>query len=415
MIQLQTKTKSELSFAYKMILIGGLACVGLLIFNWVFGGWFLKTLFGGHMGNLWSPGKIVYVPEGILLSILMGLVGFLGLGLSAIVEHLIVLKHTGSGPVINPPSMIPGFVGAAAFIGGIVLVIRYLYIFAVIGYFAIIGTKVNFNVDLNQIKNNSRPVGSDEITRSKVDSLNLGFVDPDTLDQIFSRLDSGTSYYMSSLDIDPGVLIAGDMGANWSKYPVKVLAISYNGGNGLFESTGSFHFSDLRNGKGHYGRYWSIVDDSDSTSGATSTSNPVIATAIPGPSGNITYFWLYGEMYYGTQWFFLIQDHSHANADGFFLEYNASSTIVLHVLGGTDADQYKYCASYENNPSEPVTVRGHEGCFTVPISGSLYLEWIENGTHYMLGGTNVTKQNLLDTAESLLSEELYDLLAQLNQ
>ena len=85
--------------------------------------------------------------------------------------------------------------------------------------------------------------------------------------------------------------------------------------------------------------------------------------------------------------------------------------IVLRLLGGTVADQYQYCVSYENNPSEAVTVRGLEGCFPAATGGGFSVEWKENGTHYIVGGMSVSKELALTTAEQLKSINLSTFLA----
>jgi hypothetical protein len=399
MIRLHAKSQSELNYAYKMILIGGIAGVALLFFNWVFGGWFLKTLFGGHIGNFWSPGKIIYVSEGILLGILLGLVGLLGLGLSTIVEHLIVKDHTGSSPVINPPSMIPGFIGLAAFVGGIVLVLRYLFIFALIGYYAIIGTKINFHANVNDMKVDARRVVDGEITRSKADSLHFGFVDPDTLNKIFDRLYTGKMFYKGPTTINAGDLIKGDLGANWTKYPVKVLAISYDGRKGLFESTGSFQISDFMNAAGSY---WKIVAD----------INPVVdQSSIDFAIRNIIYYWPSGLSDSQPEQFTFKHEHSFINdALGYNLTFNFGPQIELDITGGWVSGDID-CTGPR---SEPVMVHGQAGCFLYSAQGYHNVEWKENNIPYAVGGDkHVSNEFVLDVAEHLHPISLSDLQARM--
>lgn len=130
----------------------------------------------------------------------------------------------------------------------------------------------------------------------------------------------------------------------------------------------------------------------------------------PASTGNITYFWP-AVLPDGLV---LSPENSHADADGFALEFmDSSQGIVLRLLGGTEADQYQYCISYANNPSESVTVRGLEGCFPAATGGGFSVEWKENGTHYTVGGMGVSKELALTTAEQLESINLSTFLARL--
>ncbi len=136
-----------------------------------------------------------------------------------------------------------------------------------------------------------------------------------------------------------------------------------------------------------------------------------IPSDFPAPTGNITYFWPLGL----SQGFVLSRENSHADAGGFALTFIDSSSqgIVLRLLGGTEADQYKYCISYENNPSQPVMVHGLEGCFPPSTGGGFSVEWKENGTCYTVGGMGVSKELALATAEQLESIDLSTFLARL--
>jgi hypothetical protein len=135
-----------------------------------------------------------------------------------------------------------------------------------------------------------------------------------------------------------------------------------------------------------------------------------VPSDTPAPTGTITFFWPLDL----PEGFIFSRENSHADADSFKLVFmDTSQGIVLRLLGGTEADQYKYCVSYENNPSEPVTVRGLEGCFPATTGSGFAVEWKENGTHYIVGGMSVSKQLALDTAEHLESIDLSTFLTRL--
>lgn len=133
-------------------------------------------------------------------------------------------------------------------------------------------------------------------------------------------------------------------------------------------------------------------------------------SASPASTGNITYFWPSVL----PEGFILSPENSHANANGFALEFvDSNQGIVLRLLGGTEADQYQYCVNNENNPSEPATVRALGGCFPAATGGGFSVEWKENGTHYIVGGMSVSKELALATAEQLESIDLSTFLARL--
>jgi len=142
----------------------------------------------------------------------------------------------------------------------------------------------------------------------------------------------------------------------------------------------------------------------------TAIQSEPVPSDSPAPTGNITYFWPLVL----PEGFVLSRENSRANADGYALEFmDSNQGIVLRLLGGTEADPYQYCVSYENNPSEPVTVRGLEGCFPAATGGGFSVEWKENGTHYIIGGMSVSKKLALDTAEHLESIDLSTFLGRL--
>jgi len=142
----------------------------------------------------------------------------------------------------------------------------------------------------------------------------------------------------------------------------------------------------------------------------TAIQSEPVPSDSPAPTGNITYFWPLVL----PEEFVLSRENSHADADGFALEIiDSNQGIVLRLLGGTEADQYPYCVSSENNPSESVTVRGLEGCFPAATGGGFSVEWKENGTHYMVGGMSVSKKLALDFAEHLESIDLSTFLGRL--
>jgi hypothetical protein len=95
------------------------------------------------------------------------------------------------------------------------------------------------------------------------------------------------------------------------------------------------------------------------------------------------------------------------DANGFVLDFmDSNQGIDLVLRGGAEADQHKYCASYENNLSTPVTVRGLAGCFPAATGGGFAVEWRENGMHYIVGGSGISEEIALATAEQLESLDL---------
>ncbi len=142
----------------------------------------------------------------------------------------------------------------------------------------------------------------------------------------------------------------------------------------------------------------------------TAIQSEPVPSDSPTPTGTITYFWPTVL----PEGFVLSQENSHADSGGFALEFmDSNQGIVLRLLGGTEADQYQYCVSLENNPSEPVTVRGLEGCFPAATGGGFAVEWKENSTHYIVGGMSVSKELALTTTEQLESLDLSTFLARL--
>jgi len=147
-------------------------------------------------------------------------------------------------------------------------------------------------------------------------------------------------------------------------------------------------------------------------SSAQPTAAQVVPTPLdpPAPTGNMTYFWPLVL----PEGFVLSRENSRADAGGFVLTFiDSNQGIVLRLLGGSEADQYKYCVSLENYPGEPVTVRGVEGCFPAATGGGFTVEWKENGTHYIVGGMGVSREFALATAGQLESLALSAFLARL--
>lgn len=126
-------------------------------------------------------------------------------------------------------------------------------------------------------------------------------------------------------------------------------------------------------------------------------------------TGNMTYFWP-GNLPAG---FVLSREISYAGPDGFALTFMNPSIGAIRLVGGAEADQYQYCANLENNPSEPVMVRGLEGCFPPSTGGGFAVEWNENGTHYAVGGMGLSKESTLAIAEQLEAIDLATFLARL--
>jgi hypothetical protein len=238
--------------ATKLVSVGGGVSVLLLLLNWIFGGWFLKALFSSSWKKLWTPGLVGYIPEGLIMAILLIGVSLLGFGLATIMEDQIVRRRTGSGPLINPLNIVPEFWGVGFFVGGVALIIRYAYLLVLIAHLAVSGVKANFstkNLDLEPISEYTL------ITRSIVESYNYGIVGPDTLAEINVSL--GFRQYRSQAieegkAIPKGALIIGDLDVGWSKYPVRILTISYAGRKGIFESLDSFAVVKFTTGYGSY-------------------------------------------------------------------------------------------------------------------------------------------------------------------
>jgi hypothetical protein len=247
----------------------------LLVLNWIFGGWFLNTLFSSEWRNLWTPRKMVAVPQGLLLAFLLTVGSFVGIGLSVLIQEYMLQNHTGSGPMINPPFMIPGLFGLAALVGGSILMLRYMYIFGLFGYFAVMGTKVNF-VDRSSDAHLDYPV-----TRVQVENLNFGLVGPDTRDEVLDHF-STSGGFKSGDNIPKGVLFIGNLGENWSSYPVRALVISFTGGSGIFESLDSF---TIQTDRYLQGRYTKIEDNQSSTVVPTPLADDdFIAITEPSPT-----------------------------------------------------------------------------------------------------------------------------------
>jgi len=137
-------------------------------------------------------------------------------------------------------------------------------------------------------------------------------------------------------------------------------------------------------------------------------SEPVPSNS-PAPTGNIIYFWPRAL----PKGFVLSRENSRADARGFALVFINPSSGTMQLTGGTEADQYQYCANLKNNPSKPVLVRGLEGCFPPSTGGGFGVEWKENGIHYTLGGAGVSKELALATAEQLESVDLPTFLERL--
>lgn len=137
-------------------------------------------------------------------------------------------------------------------------------------------------------------------------------------------------------------------------------------------------------------------------------SEPVPSNS-PASIGNITYFWPLAL----PEGFVLNREYSYADAGDFAVEFINPSSGTINLTGDREAVQYKYCATLENNPNEPVTVRGLEGCFLPGRGGGFGVEWKENGIHYTLGGFGVSKGFALATAEQLESVDPSTFLARL--
>jgi hypothetical protein len=142
------------------------------------------------------------------------------------------------------------------------------------------------------------------------------------------------------------------------------------------------------------------------------TSSPVLSDSAA-PGGNMIYFWPSGL----PKGFVLNREDSRADAGGFVLTFSdfSGQGMILRILGGTEADQYKFCTSFENNPSEPVTVRGLQGCFPAATGGGFAVEWKEKGTHYTVGGMSISKKLAVSTAEQLETVDLATFLKRLAQ
>jgi len=134
------------------------------------------------------------------------------------------------------------------------------------------------------------------------------------------------------------------------------------------------------------------------------------STDVPVSNGSMTYFWP-SNLPAG---FALNRENSRAGADGFVLTFmDSSQGIDLRLAGGAEADKYKYCINLENSPSEPVMVRGQEGCYPPSTGGGFGVEWKENGIHYSVGGMSVSREFALATAEQLETVDLTTFLTRL--
>jgi len=144
------------------------------------------------------------------------------------------------------------------------------------------------------------------------------------------------------------------------------------------------------------------------TQSATTQSQSIPPDASA-PSGNITYFWPQTL----PEGFILSRENSSADSNGFTLMFINPSSGTIVLSGGAMADKYEYCPNYENNPSEPVMVRGQEGCFPPSTGGGFSVEWKENGTHYSVGGAGVSKEFAIAVTEQLEFLNLSTFLARL--
>jgi hypothetical protein len=141
----------------------------------------------------------------------------------------------------------------------------------------------------------------------------------------------------------------------------------------------------------------------------TAIQSQPLPSDSPAPTGNITYFWPRTL----PEGFVLSREISYANTDGFALTFINPSSGAISLLGGAEADQDQYCANYENNPSEPVSVRELEGCFPPSTGGGFTVEWKENGTYYSVGVMGISKEWTLAIAEQLESVDLSTFLERL--
>jgi hypothetical protein len=136
-----------------------------------------------------------------------------------------------------------------------------------------------------------------------------------------------------------------------------------------------------------------------------------LPTDTPIPDGNIAYFWPLSAG--GLS---LDRAGSNATEDGFHLVYQDEKIgSILRILGGTDADIYEYCRGVPGNPSAPVTIRGLEGCFPASTGAGHAVEWMENGTHYIVGGMGVSRDLALEIANNLEALNLPGFLARLGE
>ena len=249
---MRTIPQSKWGITKKLLIAGAVGCVLFFLLNWLFGNWFFKGAIS-KWGSLWSPGRLIWIPEGILLSLIALLASGFFLALSSVMEDLIVRQHKGSGTVINPPSMIPGFLGLGLFVGGLVLVFRYLYLIALLGWLALRGVPVHFNMSIE----NLQPLQFSEsgVARSQLTEANLWILGPQDRDKAVGALMSTTWVFLKDFtsgdNIPAGALIYSDLGGRWSQFPVKPLVYSYDGGHGLFVSQRSFQLPAEINNNGH--------------------------------------------------------------------------------------------------------------------------------------------------------------------
>jgi len=129
---LHTSSEQKLKKAGKMVPVGGVAFVCIWILNKDIG----QVAFSSTLGLISSL-------NGMLYAILVITAGFGGIGLSIIWEDGIVRTHTGSGPILNPPSVVVGFsLGLLPMIGGVLFLIRQIYFFFLLIFYLINGATI---------------------------------------------------------------------------------------------------------------------------------------------------------------------------------------------------------------------------------------------------------------------------------
>jgi len=165
-----------------------------------------------------------------------------------------------------------------------------------------------------------------------------------------------------------------------------------------------------------------VTDIVNATLTAIAQNNPQVVIAVPtaiqsesipsnspASTGNIAYYWPLAL----PQGFVLNRANSRADVGGFRLEFINPSSGSIYLTGGAESNQDRYCVNLENNPREPVMVRGWAGCFLPSTGGGFGVEWKENNIHYMLGGAGVSKEFALAMTEQLESIDLSTFLARL--